>query len=172
MTRSAANGDEQNRERRSICAAKILNGGCRTCGMHRAPCNMGCRSKSVPGHSRRGAHFNEPQCLAQGHPGHHGLARLSGSKPVSARLYGAFLVKKFKQSGALFFDRQFLFSIRMQSESPSLLIEPGFTHAGTMVSVGSAASKGRRARELRVHRVPPGVKVRRFSGTVPKSCPV
>ena len=52
-------------------------------------------------------------------------------------LYGAFLVKKFKQSGALFFDRQFLCSIRMQSESPSLLIEPGFTHAGARRSVQS-----------------------------------
>ena len=30
----------------------------------------------------------------------------------------------------MFFDRPFLCSIRMQSESPSLLIEPGFTHAG------------------------------------------
>ena len=30
----------------------------------------------------------------------------------------------------MFFDRQVLCSIRMQSESPSLLIEPDFTHAG------------------------------------------
>ena len=51
-------------------------------------------------------------------------------RPCPSPLYGAFLVKKFKQSGALFFDRQFLCSIRMQSESPSLLIEPSFTHAG------------------------------------------
>jgi hypothetical protein len=59
------------------------------------------------------------------------------SEPVFGPLYGAFLVKKFKQSGALFFDRQFLCSIRMQSESPSLLIEPGFTHAGARRSVQS-----------------------------------
>jgi hypothetical protein len=78
---------------------------------------------------------------AKTHSEHQPASDVAAAKPFSP-LYGAFLVKRFKQSGALFFDRQFLqsgalffdrqflCSIRMQSESPSLLIEPGFTHAG------------------------------------------